>query len=88
MLMRLSPVARLPDMQREVWVTASCRMNWLTILLISCTHIFSQRKVLSEIWQVCGEIKDIHLRMKEIRVSSLENFLLTGVRTLDLPAHR
>jgi len=43
------------DMQCEVWVTASCRL--IAILLISCRPLFSQRKVLSEIGQVCGEIK-------------------------------
>jgi len=29
-----------------------------------------------------------HLRMKQIRVTSLEKFLLTGVRRVGLPAHR
>jgi len=32
--------------------------------------------------------KDIHLHMKQIRVSSLEKFLLTDVRTVGLPADR
>jgi len=56
-LTTLTPVARLSDMQCEVWVTASCRLNYLAILLISCTLLVSQRKVLSEIGKVCGEIK-------------------------------
>ena len=55
MLTKLTPVARLSDMQCKVWMTASCRLNQLAILLISCTPLFSQRKVLSEIGQVCGE---------------------------------
>ena len=52
MLTRLTPVARLSDMQCEVWVTASCKLNELAILLISCTPLFSQGKVLIEIGQV------------------------------------
>jgi len=50
--------------------------------------LFSQRKVLSEIGQVCGEIKKTFIFVWNRSGWAASKFLLAGVRTVGLPTNR